>query len=444
MLRLGVWLWFAGIPIHIWDEGDYNAIATNLAHTREFALVAGSPTSLRPPLYPALVALTYAWAGNDNFQAVRVWQLGLSLITVVVVYGMAARLSGRRAAALAAGLVCFYPSLLGFNNLLLTEVLFTFLLCVFCTLLLTSLRMASLPFVAGAGIVLGLAALTRSVVWPFGIAVAAFLLVAWRGALLKRARAAAILLLVTGATLAPWAIRNTALERTPVVVDAMGGRNFMLGNYEFTPLYRMWDAVSLEGEQNWYSVLAASHRPEELETQGQIDHIAGSYGLAYVSSHPVQTLQRDVVKLFDLWGLERELIGGVDLGYFGSISRPGLLLLTAIIFGSYVAAMLLGIFGAIMAPPADRRARWFLFLLIGFICVIHVVTYGHSRYHLPLVPIVLVFAANALVQRRRLWEQRWTRSWWLASAVCGVLICGWSAQLLIIDAARFWSMLTPQ
>jgi hypothetical protein len=206
----------------------------------------------------------------------------------------------------------------------------------------------------------------------------------------------------------------------------------------------MWDAVSLEGEQNWYSVLAASHRPEELETQGQIDHIAGSYGLAYVSSHPVQTLQRDVVKLFDLWGLERELIGGVDLGYFGSISRPGLLLLTAIIFGSYVAAMLLGIFGAIMAPPADRRARWFLFLLIGFICVIHVVTYGHSRYHLPLVPIVLVFAANALVQRRRLWEQRGTRSWWLASAVCGVLICGWSAQLLIIDAARFWSMLTPQ
>src|SRR5207245_679065 len=86
IVRLGLWIWFAGIPIHIWDEGDYNSIATNLTRTGEFALAAGSPTSLRPPLYPLLVAATYLWAGLDNFQAVRLWQAALSLLTVVVVY----------------------------------------------------------------------------------------------------------------------------------------------------------------------------------------------------------------------------------------------------------------------------------------------------------------------------------------------------------------------
>lgn len=253
------------------------------------------------------------------------------------------------------------------------------------------LRLGLWPLMASAGIVLGLAALTRSVLFPFGIAAAAFLVFAWRGPLLRRATAAALLLAATGVTLAPWAIRNTSMERTLVVVDSMGGRNLMLGNYEFTPLYRMWDAVSLDGDQNWYSVLSAS-RPEELETQGQIDQLAARYGLAFAISHPVLTLERDAMKFFDLWSLERELIGGADLGYFGSISTPGVLLLTAVIFGSYTAGMLLGIFEAIMAPPADRRVRWFLFLLIGF----------YLRHpHTYLRPFVLSLADHPVVRGER-------------------------------------------
>src|SRR5262245_26684557 len=70
LLRLGLWAWFANEPIHIWDEKDYNPLAINLVEHGEFAFTPGTPTSLRPPLYPALVAGVYRLFGLENFAAV--------------------------------------------------------------------------------------------------------------------------------------------------------------------------------------------------------------------------------------------------------------------------------------------------------------------------------------------------------------------------------------
>src|SRR3954452_7665949 len=74
VLRLVLWAWFQDKPIHIWDEQDYNTLAVNLLRSGEFAFTPGTPTSLRPPLYPALVAGVYRLFGPENFQAVRLLQ----------------------------------------------------------------------------------------------------------------------------------------------------------------------------------------------------------------------------------------------------------------------------------------------------------------------------------------------------------------------------------
>src|SRR6059058_6016054 len=200
----------------------------------------------------------------------------------------------------------------------------------------------------------------------------------------------------------------------------MGGRNFMMGNYRFTPLYRAWDAVSLQGEQYWYSELESAHPPSELVTQGQIDQLAFRHGLAFVREHPLLTLQRDMVKFFHFWGLERELIAGAAAGYFGTIPRPALVILTLLIFGSYTSAMVSGVFGMTMTPPSDRRVHWLLLLVVGFICAVHVVTFGHSRYHLPVMPIVMLYSASALVHARDIWRRRCERSFRVAIGLSGV------------------------
>src|SRR5437588_753867 len=130
-----------------------------------------------------------------------------------------------------AALYAFYPSLLGFNNLLLTEVLFTFLLSAFCYLVVLFFRREHLSYLLAAGVVLGLATLSRSVLWLFPPVFALYLLIFWKASWLRRLLAVAAVAVPFAAIIAPWAVRNSKLERTFVAIDTMGGRNFMMGNY---------------------------------------------------------------------------------------------------------------------------------------------------------------------------------------------------------------------
>ena len=367
-LRLGLWTWFAGQPLCIEDEQDYNRLACNLVQHGEFAFAPGVPTSLRPPLYPAVVAGVYRLFGLENYQAVRLLQALLSLVNVVLLYRLGSAALSRQAGLWLAGLYAFYPSLLGYNNLVLTEVLFTFLLCAFCDLLIRALQRDSLSCLALAAVLLAMAALTRSVVWLFPPVLAGFLLFAFRGSWQRRILASATFVVVFAMILAPWAYRNTRLQKTFIAIDVMGGRNVMMGNYQHTPLYRSWATIELQGEKSWIHEVVQTYPSEQPRTQGQIDKLAMRQAVKFVLANPGLTLQRDVVKFFDFWGLERELIAGGERGFFGSVSGPVLMGLALLLCGSYVLALFAGVFGMVLTPPADRRVHLFLLLVIAFIC----------------------------------------------------------------------------
>src|SRR5262249_19562038 len=110
--------------------------------------------------------------------------------------------------------------------------------------------------------------------------------------------------------IAPWAVRNTLLQRTLTVVDTMGGMNLRMGNYEHTPEDRMWDAVSISGEKSWSYELGATHPEARHWTEGQKAAWAQRQAFAYMAAHPVITLRRSILKLADFWGLDRELVAG--------------------------------------------------------------------------------------------------------------------------------------
>src|SRR5262245_58525249 len=65
-VRLGLWVRFDGQPLNVWDEREYNALAVNLVEHGEYAFEPGKPDSLRPPLYPAVVAVVYRLFGAEN------------------------------------------------------------------------------------------------------------------------------------------------------------------------------------------------------------------------------------------------------------------------------------------------------------------------------------------------------------------------------------------
>jgi 4-amino-4-deoxy-L-arabinose transferase-like glycosyltransferase len=441
VVRLVLWLCWEGLTLKVYDEKDYNVIAVHLVEDGVYANDLGEPTSIRPPVLPVLIAGIYAFCGLENYQAVRLFQAGLSLVTVVLVYQLGMAVYSRKVGLWAAALTCFYPSLLGANNMLLTEVVFAFFLTGACLMLVRAMQNGALWQCAAAGLLFGLAALSRGVLWLFPVVAVPFLLWVMKGRLSVRLSGALALLAVFALTLTPWAIRNFQLERTFIAVDTQGGRCFMFGNYQYTPLTRMWDLAAVPKEESWYAVLAQKYPNYNSLTQGQKDKLALREGLQFALDNPSLTLQRDVIKFFNFWQLERELVAGAGQGNFGQMPKVVLLLLTAIIFGSYALVLLAGVFGMVLVAPGERRGYWLMLLVIAYLCIMHTLAFGHSRYHLPIMPLVLTFAAAALVNSRSIWARRKTWSFWAAVAICAVFAGSWLWEIWFVDFERFRSAL---
>ncbi len=167
LVRFGLVAVFEGRTPEIVDAQDYDRLAVGLVETGRYQDETGRLTSLRPPFYPLLVAGLYESFGLQNYTAVRVAQVLLSLCTMLLVYQLGKSLYSTNVGLWAAGGYAFYPTLLGMNNLVLSEGVFTFF---FVAAMLLAVRSVHQPTVLGAlgiGICLALGALTRSILWLF-------------------------------------------------------------------------------------------------------------------------------------------------------------------------------------------------------------------------------------------------------------------------------------
>jgi 4-amino-4-deoxy-L-arabinose transferase-like glycosyltransferase len=419
------------------DELHYVELAESLVSGRGFAWASGEPTSLRPPLYPALVASIWTAAGERNHQAMRLVQIVLSLLTAALVFELGRRTVGASAAALAAALTWLYPDFIFLNSLILTETLFTLLLVAFVLLTVVLVQQPRGWTALACGVALGLATLTRSVLWPMPVLLCPLLAVLlpldWKRRLLLPATVLLGFVLVV----TPWAIRNTRLQGVVTIVDTMGGINLRMGNYEHTPEERMWDAVSMTGEKNWVYALEAD-RVEGLVsdpvTEGVKDKWAQRRAIQYILANPGTTLRRSVIKFTDFWGLERSFLAGVQQGLYDpprwfAFAAFGLMLL------SYVAIALMAAAGIWLTRPA-WPAHVLLLLPVVLITGIHSVVFGHARYHLPLMPILTLYAAAMWQQGlgHALSRRGWTHIGALLSVL--LLVGIWLRQVLIVDAPR--------
>ncbi len=218
----------------------------------------------------------------------------------------------------------------------------------------------------------------------------------------------------------------------------MGGRNVMMGNYEYTPLDRSWATIQTQaGDHAWHRVLAR-HVPNYSQlTQGQIDKAAMRYGMAYFFQHPWESLARSTVKFFNFWQLEREVVAGLRQGLFGSVPLSVTLLAAAVVCGSYVIVIFSAIVGAAVTPPRLRSEHLLLLAWVAVPWAIHTVAFAHSRYHLPLIPILLVYSAAAFCFRATILERR--HSWPLrfAGVACTLLAASWVREFIVLDVKWF-------
>ena len=439
VLRLGILLNTSDLRTPITDEAQYTQLADNLVAGNGMAWAPGLPTSIRPPLYPGLLALVWSVAGPDNFQAVRVVQILLALATTALVYRLGARLYSPLVGRLAAALFWLYPSFIFFNFLILTETLFTFWLVAFVLASVVLVQTAGLPIALACGVSLGLAALTRSVLWPLPLVLCPLLVLLTRAPLARRLAIPVLVFAGYAAVVGPWAVRNTRLQGVPTVVDTMGGINLRMGNYEYTPDDRMWDAVALTGPRNWLHGYEPAY-PGQPVTEGTKDKWAQRKAIEYMREHPAETVRRSFIKLADFWGLEREFVAGVQKGiyapplWFTAIAAAAMLA----VYGFVAIA---GVAGLWLASPKDWRAQALVLLPMLVILAGHVAAFGHSRYHLPLIPMLGIYGTALVAERvpSFTWSARPT--FVAATATVAALVAIWIRQVALVDLPRISSLL---
>ena len=446
-IRVAIISQTAGLGATITDEQHYVAIASNILERQTFAGADGQPTSIRPPLYPALVALVWSVTSAGDLQAVRYLQVALSAITVGLVFLIGRLAFSRPAAAVASAIVWLYPSLIFFNVTILTETLYTLLLTLFLVLGVRLVQKPTTLVAIGCGLALGLATLTRSVLWPLPLVLCPLLALAIPGTWKQRLAVPFLVFLAFSLTILPWAVRNTRLQGVTTIVDTMGGINLRMGNYEHTPDDRMWDAVSLRGNRNWVYGIDADF--DHAPTEGEKDKWAQRRAVAYMLAHPATTARRAAIKFGDFWGIEREFVAGVQGGLFAPPSwfvwiAAGLTALSCVLL------MLTGAAGVWLAP-VKWREHLLLLLPVLAITAAHTIVFGHSRYHIPLVPVLALYAAALVTPRLtgsvtlRSLANRAGVAARLGAAVTTVLLLGiWGRELLFVEGPRlraFWQML---
>jgi 4-amino-4-deoxy-L-arabinose transferase-like glycosyltransferase len=181
------------------------------------------------PLYPYLVAVTYAIAGPD-VRHVFLWQLGSGVLSNVLIYLIARRHFGETTAAVAGLLAALCSPLLYFEAVLLRETLIVFAGLALVWLAGEAARRRSLAWWLLAGVAMGLALMLKSHFALFLLGTLVLLAVDCRRRMkdLVRLEAVAIAGILIG--FAPLVARNVAVGVSPLAAASASGVNFLLAN----------------------------------------------------------------------------------------------------------------------------------------------------------------------------------------------------------------------
>ncbi len=212
-VRVGLCLLWPTPPS--WDGHFYARLAAQLARGAGYVepLAHGDvATAFWPPGLPFALLGPIALGASASLAAVLV-NLAAAVVAVVAVYRAAESTHGRPSPFRAARLYALYPGLALWSTAAMTETLTGALLAV---ALLIALRRNA--FVAG--VVLGLAALTR----PPSLLLLVAPLVAARGGAGSRSASSA-----RSPVIAPWTARNARALDGPALISTNGGSNLLIG-----------------------------------------------------------------------------------------------------------------------------------------------------------------------------------------------------------------------
>lgn len=355
--------------IYSGDSLSYNGLAISLIEGNGYRDPgSGKLTSVRPPLYPLFLAGVYSVFGQNIF-TVSLIQLILSAWTCLLIFHIGQKVADFRVGIISAFIAVFYPELLHWTPVIMTETLFLFLLCLAILYLLKSVRQNSISTQILAGLFLGLTALCRPVILLFPLCILIWIILIPEINLKEKIRNLAIIFLFMGLTILPWSLRNYFVHHSFVPVSTDGGLVFYQGN----------SPEATGGTRGYVDGKDYIYPKEELEGMSEVEKDRYLYksGLKFIRYHPKRFLKSATKKFKNMWRPTWE--GSSKLNYCIMLPAYGFLI----------------IFGVVGLIYSFRRWRNFLlvYLIIIYFILFHMIFTGMIRFRLPAIPFIIIFAA---------------------------------------------------
>ena len=418
---------FRAPPFVTNDSLSYLLPGFDLARGFEFA-----PILKRPPLYPAFVGGVIALFGEE-LRALMLVQHGLGVATAVAAFALGRQLYGPAAGLLAGLLTALSGPLLVTEHYLMSETLFGALLIGALLVFVAGLRRPSFALFALAGVLVGLAALTR----PIAQLVAVLLACALPLLLVRRRRSlayAAALLGGFAVTVLPWMARNQAVQGTFAIAGGLG-EGLAVRTIRYDQQFDFRDPAGGDGDRQLARArriyreeasdgsayeLARRVREELGVSEARADGLLRQLALGVILRQPdyyarttaemaVRTFAGRPVRLRQDWTPWRNIVWEPRVAHLLPVPTPaedrafGSAEALATVYDPArwpfpaVLALLAAVGGLAGLAPERRPALLLATLVLGVLLAGAALIGIEWRYRYPLDPLVNVLAAGGLV-----------------------------------------------
>ncbi len=360
------------------DPFDYDLFGRNMAAGRGYVWEDGTPTSFRAPGLPLFLAGLYSVVGVSYPAAYAALAL-LGGACAVATFFLARELADERFARWAAVLAAVYPPDVYACSHFFSEALFAPLLGGGLALLARGVRTHAVWPLAAGGLLLGLAALTRS----FAVLLLPLFAVWLLGHPLARRGwvAAAVFSVGFLAAVLPWTARNYHVHGRPVLIATNGGSTFYGAN---NPVV----AASLKEHGNWIATTKLPGRdlidaqPDEVSH----DKMEWKLGADWVKEHPGQFAKLGVFKVIRFW-----------LPFVNYPSLKVYPVANVLLTTPFLVVILVGLFASVV-NGADRRRFAVLHLTMLANLVMVVIFWGDPRFRDANTPVLMCYAVVGLLR----------------------------------------------
>jgi 4-amino-4-deoxy-L-arabinose transferase-like glycosyltransferase len=368
--------WSLLVPVETTSDSFlYDAFAQSIANGNGYAFPSGNLTVYWPVGTSAIYAIIYSLFGIST-TAIVIFNIVIGASIVWLTHEVAKQYLNERIALIAAFLVSIWPVFIQFTTILASELIFIFLL-LFAIFIWGHQKIPPvIKAIAWGALICG-----ATFVRPTALALIVLLpILEWISKRTFRESLLSLLIAVTTAALlfTPWVYRNYQVFGQFVLVSANGGANLWMGNHE--------------GATGAYASLPELDFKDEVDR----DQYFKKQAIEFISQNPIKYIELAIKRAVITY--KSETIGIVwNSALDKKLNDTGLFiakLLSSLYWWLIFGLGTIGVF--IILIKKEMSVFNVLMVTLGFFFIFPILTVAQDRYHLPINPLLAMFAAYAL------------------------------------------------